>query len=289
MDSLEYSAEARNVLNLFYSVDKILYVEGEDDVNFWEVVFNAVGGPSVEIQEAGGKPQLCERMEEVRSGVGDYLVAIDADFDFFDQIEECPRIMRTYGYSIENTIVTGQIINRLVCSVAKVPRRSFPLEVCVDWLKKIEMDLQNLIIFDIVNRVDGLGHVVVVDNCDRFMKGRKSKEVCAERVGGYLRTLPFSVSEERELVVKSRLAELSRGWLDVLRGHFLMSLVQRYVKSSVARLRSEVSISREMFFGTLVLAFEMSFNEQHPHFEYYSRMVTRATGVDNDSKMLFCV
>ena len=173
MDSFEYSTEARNVLNRFYSVDKILYVEGEDDVIFWEVVFNAVGGPSVKIQEAGGKPQLYDRMEEVRSGVGDYLVAVDADFDCFEQIEECRRIIRTYGYSIENTIVTGQIINRLVCSVAKVPRRSFPLEICVDWLKRIEMDLQSLIIFDIINRVDGLGNVVVVDNCDRFMKGRR--------------------------------------------------------------------------------------------------------------------
>lgn len=34
MADLEYSIEARNILNVFYGVERVVYVEGEDDIAF---------------------------------------------------------------------------------------------------------------------------------------------------------------------------------------------------------------------------------------------------------------
>lgn len=39
MPSLDYSLEALNLLNAFHQVDKVVYVEGQDDVPFWEFLF----------------------------------------------------------------------------------------------------------------------------------------------------------------------------------------------------------------------------------------------------------
>ncbi len=58
MAKLEYSVGAKNVLTRFYRVDKMLYVEGDDDVPFWEFMFEKFADFNVEVQEVGGKEEL---------------------------------------------------------------------------------------------------------------------------------------------------------------------------------------------------------------------------------------
>lgn len=41
MGELSYSNEANNLLNRFYGVEKILYVEGDDDIPFWEIILKS--------------------------------------------------------------------------------------------------------------------------------------------------------------------------------------------------------------------------------------------------------
>ena len=40
MDDLVYSADALNVIDDFYGVSTIVYVEGNDDEIFWKKIFN---------------------------------------------------------------------------------------------------------------------------------------------------------------------------------------------------------------------------------------------------------
>ncbi len=38
-DNFNWSDEAENVISMFYDADIMVYVEGEDDIGFWEIVF----------------------------------------------------------------------------------------------------------------------------------------------------------------------------------------------------------------------------------------------------------
>ncbi|EGA69570.1 hypothetical protein VISI1226_13648 [Vibrio sinaloensis DSM 21326] len=38
-DDFFYSAEAENIINEFHSVDVMVYVEGVDDIPFWDFIF----------------------------------------------------------------------------------------------------------------------------------------------------------------------------------------------------------------------------------------------------------
>ncbi len=39
MDEFHYSSEAENILNRFYQAEIMVYVEGDDDICFWETYF----------------------------------------------------------------------------------------------------------------------------------------------------------------------------------------------------------------------------------------------------------
>lgn len=53
MPSLDYSLEALNLLNAFHQVDKVVYVEGQDDVPFWEFLFKKFTNLNIYIEDVG--------------------------------------------------------------------------------------------------------------------------------------------------------------------------------------------------------------------------------------------
>jgi hypothetical protein len=98
MVDFSYSTEAKNVLNKFYRVEKILYVEGDDDIPFWECVFDKLSPFSVKVKEAGGKSEAKKYAAEIVTGAADYLVAMDADYDKLFFQDDHPNVIYTYGY-----------------------------------------------------------------------------------------------------------------------------------------------------------------------------------------------
>ena len=68
MADLTYSADAHNVLSKFYNADKMVYVEGDDDVLFWEFIFNKFSNFKVKVQGVGGKPELEKYIKRICDG-----------------------------------------------------------------------------------------------------------------------------------------------------------------------------------------------------------------------------
>ncbi|MDM9086694.1 DUF4435 domain-containing protein [Klebsiella pneumoniae] len=58
-ENFSWSNEAENVISLFYDADIMVYVEGEDDIAFWEIIFKKNGRFNVEVQDVGG----CEALQ----------------------------------------------------------------------------------------------------------------------------------------------------------------------------------------------------------------------------------
>ncbi|MBY5982770.1 DUF4435 domain-containing protein [Halomonas sp. DP5Y7-2] len=269
MADLEYSVEARNTLSAFYRVERIVYVEGEDDIIFWEFLFEKLAGISVKAEEAGGKGKLESRMDEVRNGEANFFVAIDSDFDWMNEDCSHPKIYSTFGYSMENSMITEESLQKLICRVAKVSRHQVSTEKCREWLFSIEDAVQSLVLADAANRHQDAGLSVVSDNCDRFLVSKKSSQLSAQKISSHIEGLDIDIPQEFKNRFSFRMNTKGLRLIDVIRGHFLFSAAFRFVKEYVAELKSSASISQEMLFGGLMLAFEASFDENHRHYSYY--------------------
>ncbi len=269
MSNLTYSGEAKNVLNLFHRVEKMLYVEGDDDILFWEIVFEKLSRFSVRIEEVGGKEEIKKHIDEVISGQANYLIAMDSDFDKLMPQQRHANIVSTFGYSIENTIITNSVLNKVLRTVCKVQNRNMPENLSQEWLYELEKKVSPLILHAIVNNEEKLGHAVIPDNSDRFMTSKNSCELCEQKVKSYLDSLPIEISKEQQAKAYTNLGLQRLNILDMILGHFLMSAAFRLIKVKTKELRTSVSISKEMFFSSLLLAFESVFDPTHPHYDYY--------------------
>ena|SRR5690554_115586 len=275
MAELNYSLEARNVLNKFHGVDNVVYVEGDDDVAFWEFLFEKFSEIKVKLEESGGKEALRSRIQEVVEGQGSFYVAVDSDFDVLLEDELHPRVLRTFGYSIENTIISDVVLQKVISRVAGVSKAQVPASDCAAWMEQVEQELRPLVMADAFNRLSESGVQVLTDNCDRFLVSRNSSDFCPRKINAHLDSLGLDFDLGVEEHITAELEARDMLWRDLLRGHFYFSAVFRFVKRYIALVRSAVSISKEMFFGSLMLAFESSFDSQHRHYEYYMLMFSR--------------
>jgi len=269
MAELDYSIEARNILNKFYGVENIVYVEGQDDIAFWEHLFDKLSGIKIKAEEAGGKDKLQARIEEIREGSANYFVAMDSDFDWLHDVESHTQIFSTFGYSMENTIISDSSLQRLISRVAKVSKHQVEKDKCQEWLSNLETEVHTLVLADAINRQQSLGLTVISDNCDRFLASKNSCKLSSKKITSHLGALSINIDDEFKDAFEGKMDARGLSVVDVLRGHFLISAAFRFVKDYLAELRTVISISREMLFGSLMLAFEASFDENHKHYEYY--------------------
>lgn len=274
MADLEYSVEASNILNKFHSVDVMLYVEGVDDIPFWEFVFEKLSDITVKVQQVGGKPNLEKYANEVFEGKLNSIVAMDSDFSVFDDGIIHPNILRTFGYSIENTMINDNSIQDVIRSIGRIPRKDIPIEICSDWLNDVASKVEYLVAYDVENHVRGHGISVVGDNCSRFIKGKSSPVICPVKVSAYIDAIGFELLHDDFEKIRLHIMDNNFDFLDFIRGHFLFSATQHFVSSTISEFRSKVSISLDSLFGALMLAFEKRFSEGHPHYHYYKAQVS---------------
>lgn len=171
MANLEYSTGARNVLNKFHQVERVVYVEGQDDVPFWEIILNKFASFSFYLESVGGKPELNKRIADIENGDANYFVARDADYDDFDG----PRgVIRTYGHSIENTMVTVGSIAKLIASLSKKQFVNVSQASIKVWHDDLGEKTKKLTAYAISNEFSGLGKNIIPDTCDKFLTSKNS-------------------------------------------------------------------------------------------------------------------
>tara|TARA_B100000700_G_scaffold301560_1_gene370936 strand:- start:163 stop:1026 length:864 start_codon:yes stop_codon:yes gene_type:complete len=270
MAELEYSTQAHNVLNRFYRVDKMVFVEGKDDVGFWEIMFSKFYPYEVKVEPVGGKPQLRAYVSKIEDGEADYLVAMDVDYDYLINGESLPdRVITTAGYSIENSLVTDASLTRLIKNLCRLTAAQQPTEMSRAWIENTSILLKPLLITDIVNQAEEIGVSVGLENADRFFRTRKCAELCEEKIAGHIEELRLGVTAECIGHWENQINELERPYFEVIRGHFIFSAAMRFVKVASKAFDKSVSLSVDAFYSNLLDVFELTFKNGHPHFDYY--------------------
>jgi hypothetical protein len=274
MAELSYSNDAENVLNKFYGVDTIVYVEGVDDVPFWESIFNQFTDYSVEINDVGGVSEVEKYITKIETGEIKAVVACDADFSYTGIFSGHPNVLRSYGYSIENSMICHKTLKKVIRSIGRVPMRDIDDDNISHWFEVFADSTKDLVIQDIANHIMDAGKSVAGDNCTRFMKSLQSAEICPRKIERHLADIDLNMSKRLENKIIRSIAEADRTEADFLRGHFLFSAALKYVISEIMIFGKKVAISNDSFYGALFIAFEAVFNSTHSHYNYYQNIVS---------------
>ncbi|AWA91571.1 TPA: DUF4435 domain-containing protein [Vibrio parahaemolyticus] len=277
-DDFCYSPEAEDIVNQFYSVDVMVYVEGKDDMPFWELMFEKFSEHSVEIQEVGGCTALEPYINRINSGeLTTAIVACDTDLTNFlsQRLEEHPNIIRTPKYAIENTMITVENIAKAINRVSRLSKRLIKQEDISRWLDDFYSNCLDLVLYDVHNAKFSHGIAVVGDNASRFMKSRSSSLICKEKIKTHVEQLSAKFDDfNRDLVVE----EIhSKGYLpnDLIRGHFLFSAVAKFVNEYSRKKGYKNSISNDSLYAVLVLALETTLTEKSPDYEFFKERIER--------------
>ena len=276
MAKLEYSVGAKNVLTRFYRVDKMLYVEGDDDVPFWEFMFEKFSDFNVEVQEVGGKEELRKYVKLIDEGELNDIAAMDNDFSPFNgERVDGSCIIKTAGYSVENTLISAKVLMKVARKIGRLPARSVTLEECQSWLDDFHCRCSTLLINDLIDQCEGKKLGVVGDNCHRFLVSNQSDKVCPKKVERHLKDLGLETDPNLSDQLEKSRQEAGLHLTDYIRGHFLASAAQKFVFLLVKRKAAKVGLSNAAFFGALNLAFESTFDINHAHFSHYEREFER--------------
>ena len=274
MAKLSYSNDAENVLDKFHSVDMIVHVEGTDDIVFWEFIFSQFADYSVKMIDVGGFPEVEKYITKIVAGEITAIVACDADFSYTGIFPQHPNVLRSYGYSIENSMICHKTLKKIIGSIGRIPLLDINDGNISQWFERLAGSTKNLVIHDVANHKMKTGISIAGNNCDKFMKSSTSAEVCARKIKNHLSDVDLNMSKELEIEIINSIVKSNRTEADFLRGHFLFSASRKYVISEIKKSGKNVPISNGSFFGALLMAFENVFNKNHSHYNYYQHLVS---------------
>ena len=280
MDDFFYSDAAEGIANIFHGVDAMVYVEGEDDIPYWEIMFSKFSSLSVEIQDVGSCTALVPYIEKIRNSKINAIVAMDRDFTLFSEVSSChPNILFTPNYAIENCLSDKNNVYRTIKAISKVPSRSIDNEYIDNWFRDLSSCFTKLIALDIYNAKHQKGVAILekTGTADRFFKNRGSHQLCTAKINTFTEDKARSLGEFNEIEIINEVHKNGHDVIDFARGHFLFSAVTKFMKGYMSHLGCNVTVSHGAFFGHLILSLENTLNETHTNYSYFKKQFENIT------------
>jgi hypothetical protein len=253
MTKLQYSAEAHNVLPKFYNKTYLVYVEGKEDTVFWKKIFDIANVNDVKFEEVGGCDQLNSKCDMICDNNCKILVARDLDHGNYTESKyNNPRIIYTYGYSIENTLFCEINLDRVMQDLYLVTR-SFSFEIS-EYVKYLEKTMLRLLVYDIANHKYKKGIEIFGDSCYKFLNKNDEYNISKIKKANFISRIrkSFNMQEIKEII--SLLKKENRKRIYLIKGHFLNQIIFNFIKYKISKLigNREVKLSNDTFFSILL-------------------------------------
>lgn len=248
MVNFSYSTDALNVISDFHETDYVVYVEGQDDIVFWQDVFRNASIQKAEIKEVGGDYEIKKKIDQIINEDAQIIVACDLDHrPFLKKGNTHPRVVNTFGYSIENTLYCPCNINTLTQKYSR-SNTNYKNEI-EQWLTTFTRDSIDLLVFDIANVRYKKGISVFGDCCSRYLTSKKSITIDISKVKEYIDKNKNKFKSNEVRFVRNAIKRDRRPQYLMFKGHFLTNGVLNYIKKKCKKIRDvNLSISLENLF-----------------------------------------
>lgn len=226
--NLFYSSEALKAKSIFYGKKAMVYVEGCEDVNFWDPYFER---DYFEIESVNGCQNLVSYIKKLEAGETSFIVACDADYNCYGApTYTSSLIVTTYGHSIENMMYCPYNINEVVRRLSATTNDS--VEKIKEWYKTFVKSAHPLLLREISNQTS-----IANDNKPKifgkgsayFCKKDKSYELDDQTINSYCednkKYYPQEVLDKAETAIK----EDPREERQLIQGHFYTHAVRQFI------------------------------------------------------------
>lgn len=272
MSDIDYSLDALNTLSKFYRVKTLVYVEGDEDIVFWKNIFGALSSLDVEIQSVGGANELDKYINVLIEKDGNFVAARDADYlQLLGLHVKHPRVIYTFGHSIENTIYNAHLIAKLVgiwCKAQKIESTA-----CSRWLNEFVESFVRLLAYDVASRIQNDGVLVLGDNCSKFMESEKSAIPDKIKIAAAEAIVSKKIKKSNLKAAEKAMHASGAEPHTFMRGHFLASGVIKYISDSLKKAKKNTALSQDALYSSALAGFDSAFNDKHPHYKHYERSI----------------
>lgn len=277
MSDFAYSNEAMNVVAMFHEAENMFYVEGDDDVVFWESILNTFNISNLKVQSVNGVEEVKKLILKVKNLEINSIIARDLDFSILENsYEEIPNVLTTCNHSIENTLLCENVISKVIKSHGRFNSRNINIEQYKNWLNDFFDIFSKLVVYDALNEIQKTGVSILGSNCTKFMEDKRSPFPSTVKINRFIQDnkLETKFSDLDDILVEE-IIDKNKKVYDFMRGHFLFSGVLKYVNYTIKELGSKKTASENSLFGSVILAFESVFKPAHPHYEHYKTQVQK--------------
>ncbi|MDT8389821.1 MAG: DUF4435 domain-containing protein [Lentisphaeria bacterium] len=179
------------------------------------------------------------------------VVACDSDHSpFASGSPRHPQIVRTYGYSIENTMYCPTNLNS-ACRKTARSDGDFQVEI-MTWYDEFSHACKELLVYDIANHIYSVGHAIFGDNCCQFLQGKNSRFLDASRVARFVESVAPAFAAIDIDSVRLALNKDERPLRLLIKGHFLTNAVMHMISDFAEAYRSKrVKVSHEFLYGMI--------------------------------------
>lgn len=228
---LVYTPSGLRVKAAFYNKRAMVYIEGEDDILFWEQFFD----PKVyEVQDVGGCKNFKHYYDLLNSGAKTFIVAEDCDYKCFIYYGKSPLVVRTYCHSVENMMYCPHNLNYLIqrhCRSSKISFLSKINSFYADFTQKCH----KLLVLDVANYLYSKGIKVFDNTCFRFLDQSHMPYIDKKAVDAYYESLVGYFATEEIEEAEKRIAADEREERLMIKGHFLTEAIRLLVDSYVKK------------------------------------------------------
>ena len=261
-NKLEHSDKAISVLNQFHNVLYVVYVEGDDDITYWNDLFSrAVSTSKYRIEALGGinDRRMQEYISKVKNNsIKNTIIACDADYTLYlDEFPyDSPYIINTYGYSIENSMYCPYHIADYLSRISRSTENF--TDAVNNWYSSFCNSALRLLPYDIVNFIKGQqGSVedmskVLGDNCARFLKDGKSADLDDGKINEEIERIKDNYNPDELRAVEEAIDNDFRENRFKLRGHFLTKGVMNLISQEALKRNHRVTLTKDQLYAEFV-------------------------------------
>lgn len=231
MSSFQYSTEALNVKSAFYKKSFTIFVEGKDDILFWDSILCNIGIDDAHIEDTNGIDGLTEIMDRIINENAAFIVACDCDYSPFLKNKKIhKRIIRTYGYSIENHLYCPETINKIIRKITR-NRKTYTLNI-KNWIDSFCKSFFKILVLDLASVKFNKGVKILGDNCCRFLKKNNSSVPSLTKIKNFIEKIQSDYSEKEISECRSMISSDEREIRWLIKGSFLTNAVINYIRDT---------------------------------------------------------
>lgn len=253
-DSISYSLEALRVKAKFYGKKAMIYVEGRDDINFWDQFFDR---NVFELESVGGFSNLKSYIEKLEKNEKSFIVACDSDYSYFTKSEySSALIVTTYGHSIENMMYCPFNLSEVVRKLSKSSVES--VSTIEKWFDTFIQSAHPLLLREIINvtyrsqenKVEIFGRT-----CAPFCKNNPDYELDDSKIAKFCKDNESYFPEDELERIDRDVQRNGRGERYLIKGHFLTEGIRRliiYLASKNSLSGRRVRLSQDELYALTV-------------------------------------